>query len=127
MAGEQVEYEAGDIIFKEGEEGIYAYILEEGSVELSKADRGRLQISEIIREGVFGLLPLIDNKPRQFTARARTKVRLTPICKDRFAKRMEASDPVVQSVVRVLTKSFREATDRLSSGGVIDVDRGDAR
>lgn len=125
IVNERQTFKTGDVIFEEGDAGECAYILDSGSIELSKTHNGRVLVTEIVRQGMFGILPLIDSKPRQFAAIARSNVTVTLVSKHAFAKRMESSDPVVQAVMRLLTKSFRESTDRLSQGGILNEDNGD--
>ena len=120
-------FDAGDIIFREGEAGEVAYLVEKGSVQLSKRDKYKSAVVEIIRDGIFALLPLVDNLPRQYTATAREETILTVISRSTFEKRLSNSDPAIRAVVHYLTRSLREASDRLTGGGVLDMERGDTR
>lgn len=120
-----VTFKKGEIIFKEGEEGNVAYIVDKGSVELSKKGRMHKAVAEIVRDGIFALLPLIDNQSRQYTAVAREDTVCTVITQESFEKHLSASSPVVRAAVHYLSRSIREATERMASGGVLDADRGD--
>ncbi len=120
-------FDAGDIIFREGEPGEVAYLVEKGSVQLSKRDTHKSAVVEIIRDGIFALLPLVDNLPRQYTATAREETILTVVSRSAFEKRLSDCDPAIRAVVHYLTRSLREAGDRLTSGGVLDTKRGDTR
>ncbi len=118
-------FEAGEVIFREGETGDVAYIVESGSVQLSKKSNMRMSVVEIIRDGAFALLPLIDNLPRQYTATARQDTVLSVLTRDAFEKRLSTCDPSIRAVVHYLTRSLRQATDRLVGGGVLEHSRGD--
>lgn len=122
-----VSFSEGEIIFREGDVGEVAYIIDSGSVELSKKGRMRVAVAEILRDGMFALLPLVDNLPRQYTATAREETTCTVITREAFEKHLSASDPAVRAVVHYLTRSLREATDRLAAGGSVDFQRGDTR
>lgn len=118
-------FEAGEVIFREGEIGDVAYIVESGSVQLSKKSNMRMSVVEIIRDGAFALLPLIDNLPRQYTATARQDTVLSVLTRDAFERRLLTCEPSIRAVVHYLTRSLRQATDRLVGGGVLDHSRGD--
>ncbi len=125
--GEELVFETGDIIFKEGEEGDVAYIIEQGSVQLTKKLKTKVSVVEILRDGAFALPPLIDNYPRQYTATARERTVLSIITRECFEKRFNSCDPAIQAVVHYLTRSLRQATERLMNGGVLEHKRGDMR
>ena len=120
-------FEAGEIIFREGDLGDVAYVIEEGSVQLSKKAKMRTSVVEIVRDGAFALLPLIDNLPRQYTATARQDTVLSVLTREAFEKRLSTCDPSIRAVVHYLTRSLRQATDRLMGGGVLDQSNGDMR
>ncbi len=68
------------MIFREGEAGDCAYIIEDGSVEICVATQSGEQVVTQIGKGeLFGEIALIDYKPRMATVRAIEKVVLIPI------------------------------------------------
>lgn len=122
---QQAHFEEGEVIFREGEESELAYMLISGSVALAKTTQFRLSVAEIIREGFFGLLPMIDGLPRNYTATAREKTTCLVIPEEVLHKLLNQSDPMLKAIVNHLTRSLREASSRLAGGGVIDPTRGD--
>ncbi|MEQ9683440.1 MAG: cyclic nucleotide-binding domain-containing protein [Rhodospirillales bacterium] len=62
-------YQAGDRNFKEGDEGLFAYLVQSGSVEIYREVSGEV-LSTIGSGGIFGEMALIDGKPRAASARA---------------------------------------------------------
>ncbi|MHA1598675.1 MAG: Crp/Fnr family transcriptional regulator [Alphaproteobacteria bacterium] len=123
----QVCFSAGEILFTEGDEGDEAYILDKGSISLSKKGHLRVVVAEIIRDGMFGMMPLIDGLPRQYTATARKNSVCTVVSKEKFAKALSSQDPMIRAAIYYLTKSLREATTRLTNGGVLNVEEGDMK
>jgi signal-transduction protein with cAMP-binding, CBS, and nucleotidyltransferase domain len=64
-------YNIGDIIFKEGDEGNCAYLIEEGMIEISVMNNDQaLLINKIGKGELFGEVALIDHQPRTATAKA---------------------------------------------------------
>ncbi|MBT4889026.1 MAG: cyclic nucleotide-binding domain-containing protein [Rhodospirillales bacterium] len=116
-------YQTGTMIFREGEKGNCAFILNSGAVELSKMGPNNKKIViEIIRDGIFAVLPLVDNQPRQYTAITLEQTQCTVITRKMFEERLSATDPAVRSVVRFLTRSLRDATNHLVKGDLQDFD-----
>jgi len=71
--GITLRFRAGDFIFREGDAASCMYIVLKGSVEMSTRDK----IVVTIPEGKpFGMLSLIDKKPRANSARAKEECEL---------------------------------------------------
>ncbi|MHB9099381.1 MAG: cyclic nucleotide-binding domain-containing protein, partial [Syntrophales bacterium] len=65
-------YKDGHIIFQEGSNGDWIYVVEEGEVEISKNVGDQRLVIEILRAGnIFGEMAYIDKEPRSATATAR--------------------------------------------------------
>ena len=63
--------QVGDRIFKEGEKGHLAYIVQSGEVEIFKVIDGVETVpGRIGQGGIFGEIALIDSQPRMADARA---------------------------------------------------------
>ena len=76
MEGDAVQYEAGDIIFKEGDAGGFFLYIEDGSVEVFKeSDKGDVPLSIVNSGEVLGLLTFYNEGTRHASARARTAVK----------------------------------------------------
>ncbi|WP_187640224.1 cyclic nucleotide-binding domain-containing protein [Bosea sp. F3-2] len=65
--GTVVNYASGDVIFRENDHPNCAYIVLTGKVEVSI--RGKV-IEQVIEGKTFGIISLIDRKPRSATAKA---------------------------------------------------------
>ena len=58
-------YQADNLIFKEGDEGNLAYIVQSGEVEIVKTiDDEEKVLGTVGQGGIFGKMALIDAKPR---------------------------------------------------------------
>ncbi|XP_018915729.1 cGMP-dependent protein kinase, isozyme 2 forms cD4/T1/T3A/T3B isoform X3 [Bemisia tabaci] len=71
-----VEYKAGSLIIKEGDVGSIVYVMEEGSVEVSREDK---YLSTIAPGKVFGELAILYNCKRTATIKAATDCKLWAI------------------------------------------------
>jgi EAL domain-containing protein (putative c-di-GMP-specific phosphodiesterase class I) len=97
-------YPAGEIIFKEGDSGDSAYLIEEGSVEVSVSST---QQSRIGRGELFGEIALIDQQPRTATVRALESTVLIPIPRQLVKELLEKTDPVVRHLLLTILERYR--------------------
>ena len=65
-------FSAGTVLFREGDDGSTAYLVESGVVEISRGEGSERKIlGEISEGGLFGEMALISNMPRMATATAK--------------------------------------------------------
>ncbi|MBI5892017.1 MAG: EAL domain-containing protein [Nitrosomonadales bacterium] len=97
-------FPAGEIIFKEGDPGNTAYLIEEGSVEVSVSSTQR---SRINKGELFGEIALIDQQPRTATVRAVENTVLIPIPRQLVKELLEKTDPVVRHLLLTILERYR--------------------
>lgn len=97
-------YAAGETIFREGDSGDCAYLIEEGSVEVCI---GSNQSSKIGKGELFGEIALIDRQPRTATIRATENTVLIPIRRKLIEELLEKTDPVVRHLLLVILERYR--------------------
>jgi EAL domain-containing protein (putative c-di-GMP-specific phosphodiesterase class I) len=104
-------YPAGEIIFKEGDPGNSAYLIEEGSVEVgvSSTQQTRLGKGEL-----FGEIALIDQQPRTATVRALENTVLIPIPRQLVKELLEKTDPVVRHLLLTILERYRSTRNQSS-------------
>lgn len=100
----RVTYPAGEIIFKEGDPGDSAYLVEEGCVEVNVSSA---QQSRIGKGELFGEIALIDQKPRTATVRAIERTVLIPIPRQLVKELLEKTDPVVRHLLLTILERYR--------------------
>lgn len=104
----------GTKIFREGEPGTYAYLIEKGKVEISAATKGaRIEINTLGPGDLFGEMALIDNHSRSATATALEDTRVIPLEKSALESKISKSDPVLHMLLRVVLERFRWALRRV--------------
>lgn len=110
-------YQAGEVVFDEGEEGQAIYIILEGSVELRRAGQGEGgRLAELGPGNFFGDMALLDRSPRAAQARATTACQLAVYFREDFVTLMEthariASKIALQLAVQ-MARRLRERSDR---------------
>ncbi|WP_051958181.1 Crp/Fnr family transcriptional regulator [Desulfobacter vibrioformis] len=106
------QYQKGQTIFTEGEDGYDAYIIKQGTVEISVRDEDKkLVLTQLKRQDVFGEMALIlGNHKRSATATAVTDVRLIRIPKSKFDAYMKASPTVITTTLVAIARRVNELT-----------------
>jgi len=101
-------FAAGEQIFKVGDTGDCAYLIETGSVEIFILDQGveRL-VSSMSKDEMFGEIALIDHQPRTATVRAVEKTVLVPVRRKLVDGLLEKSDPILRHLLLVILERFR--------------------
>lgn len=101
-------FAAGEQIFKIGDAGDCAYIIERGTVEVFVVDRGAERLVSLLgRNELFGEIALIDHQPRTATVRAAEKTVLIPIRRRLVDGLLEKSDPILRHLLLVILERFR--------------------
>ena len=97
-------YPSGETIFKEGDPGNTAYIIEEGCVEVVVSSTQ----NSLIRKGeLFGEIALIDQQPRTATVRAVENTVLIPIPRQLVRELLDKTDPVVRHLLLTILERYR--------------------
>jgi len=108
-------YYAGDRIFKEGEPGDRAYIVERGMVEIYKMMDGKeVVLGTVNKGGIFGEMALIDNAPRMAAARSVQQTTLVVITRDTFESKLAKADPFMRGLINIFVKNIRRMGQELA-------------
>ena len=101
-------FASGQQIFKYGDIGDCAYLVEEGTVEVLIVKDGSEQRIRLIGKGeLFGEVSLIDYEPRTATIRAIERTVLVPIQRKMMEGLLEKSDPVLRPFVAGHSGTFQ--------------------
>lgn len=99
----------GEIIFKEGQHGDCAYLIESGQVELFVKNKDESTPISLLGPGeIFGEMSILDGSRREASARANTEVVLSVVSKEALSERIDEADPIVRLLVNILTQRRRE-------------------
>ena len=106
-------YNAGDIIFREGDRGSQAFVLQSGQVrivrQLESGEMGTLGYVE--PGGLFGEMALVDNAPRMATAIAHKPSSCIIIPEALLKRKLKAADPMLRILLLMLIRMVRIAAD----------------
>jgi CRP/FNR family transcriptional regulator, cyclic AMP receptor protein len=107
-------YYGGDLIFKEGDHGDCAYLIERGAVRISKRTRdGDIELGILRGGAIFGEMALIDDSPRMASAVATEETVLTFVNHAMFEKKMEGIDPFIKALIHILVRYVRSMGDKV--------------
>jgi CRP/FNR family transcriptional regulator, cyclic AMP receptor protein len=111
-------FQAGEVIFREGDEGTRAFVVQNGDVEIFKTneDDQRMVLGVVGPGGIFGEMALIDDSPRMASARARTMVTVIVVNREMFAAKLAKTDPFIRGLLNIFANNLRSLATRKMSG-----------
>lgn len=101
-------FEKGRAIFKEGEQGDAAYVLEKGQVAIIKRfEEGNKRLASLKPGSIFGEMAIIDGSPRMASAVATDTVTCVRIPADEFKTKVKDADPFLRALLNIFTNNLR--------------------
>ena len=115
-----ISYQAGEIIFRENDEGKGAFIIQEGKIEIFISDAQKsLTVTRLHAGEIFGELALIDGAPRSAGARSLTQCELLFIEKREFDYLRRQLRPAAFHLLRIFANELclriRETNEQIES------------
>lgn len=110
MAGKVLErrvFFAGTNVFREGDEGDRAYLIQEGQVEIIK---NGVTLATLGKGELFGEMALVDDQPRMASARALTDVSVVVISREAFREKLAKADPFIRGLLSIFVRNIRNLT-----------------
>jgi EAL domain-containing protein (putative c-di-GMP-specific phosphodiesterase class I)/CRP-like cAMP-binding protein len=110
----QTSFDTDEFIFREGDPGDCAYIIESGMVEVTLDKDGRKLVMATLTKGdILGEMAIIDRLPRSASARAIVPTDVMAIPLDYVSQKIEQSDPTVRMFLRLAMARYRDLNARL--------------
>jgi CRP/FNR family transcriptional regulator, cyclic AMP receptor protein len=104
---------AGKAIFRKGDAGGVAYVIQSGTVEIVRPVAGHRRVIATLAAGeIFGEMALIDGKPRMADAVAVSDVTLLEIPADQFQEKLRTADPFMRALLRMFVTNLRVMTEK---------------
>jgi EAL domain-containing protein (putative c-di-GMP-specific phosphodiesterase class I) len=99
----------GEVIYKEGQTGDCAYLIESGQVELFVTSKDECTPLSLLGPGeIFGEMAMLDGSRREASAKANTEVVLSVVSKEALSERIDEADPIVRLLITMMAKRTRE-------------------
>ncbi len=111
----------GEVIFREGDAGNRAYVIESGRVGITAARAGsEVALATLGPGDLFGEMALIDDKTRSATAQAVELTMLIVISREQVMRKVDSADPLIKLFLRVILNRLRRTSGLVgeSSPGV---------
>lgn len=103
---ERRHFDAGEVVFAEGDEGDGLLVVASGELEV---ERGGRSLARVKRGEIVGELSVLDGEPRSATVRALEATEVYFVGREGFLELCDASPALVQSLVRSMARRLRGA------------------
>lgn len=114
FTSKRVNYRAGQVLFRQGEEGDAAYVLLSGNAEILVAsDEGEIKIAELGPNSILGEIAILCDTSRTATVRASVALEALQISKDHFLRLLREFPEITVEIVRVLARRLSQTTAEL--------------
>ena len=101
-------------IFREHETGEQAFIIQSGTVEITRETEDGTVVIGVLEEGaMFGEMALIDDKLRMAAAKAIGPVSVMVISREMINKKISNADPFVRGLIELLLDHARSTANTL--------------
>lgn len=115
FASDRVTFGAGEILFRQGDDGDAAYIVIEGKVDVLVSSNGTdTVVAELGKNAFVGDMGVISDMPRTATIRAQTDLVTLRIRKDHMMEMVRDSQELALAVLREVVARLAKTTKDLS-------------
>jgi EAL domain-containing protein (putative c-di-GMP-specific phosphodiesterase class I) len=113
---ERLVFPPGTPVFREGEPGDCAYVIERGRVEISALRGGRpVRLALLGERELFGEMALVDNRVRSATATAVEETEVVVVPRERIREETRRADPLLHLLLRVTLDRLRQTSSRVGA------------
>lgn len=112
MSYTKVEYEPGELIFRQGDRGTMMFLIQDGKLEvLQELGGAETQIAVLERTEFFGEMSLLEDLPRTHTVRALSDAKLIQIDREGFVSMLMRNPDIGVRIVRKLSTRLAATQD----------------
>ena len=123
-------YNAGDVIFKEGDSSDVVYKIVSGEVEVFMESDDKTVVLGVIKAGEFlGEMGIVDDQPRSASARAKNKVAVIIYEENEFLRLISRDSESAERLIirlserlRNVSRKFTEVTVSTKKEGIIETE-----
>lgn len=108
-------YNSGEMIFRDGDPGDCAYLIESGEVAVQKMIQGEEVTMATFGQGeIFGEMAILDGMARSASARALSQTKLVTIYRNQLFDQLQKTNPITHLLIKILLRRIRNTTDQLA-------------
>ena len=112
---ESVQYQPGEVIFNQGDEGTSLFVIEDGAVEISYGEgKARVVLASLFAGQYFGELSLFDGSPRSATATATKLSRLIRLDRDDLVDFVNKNPAAALRIIAEMSERLRQTNELMS-------------
>jgi len=105
--------EAGQVIFRQGDEGDCAYFVQSGEVDVVREEGGAERVVATLSKGeYFGEMALISDAPRNATVRAVTAARLAVLGKQNFLTMLSVMPHTQEDIMKTVNERAMQMSEK---------------
>ena len=105
-------FKAGDMIVKEGDEGVGFFLINSGEVEVA---RGGAHLATLRAGQFFGEMALFDNYRRSATVTAKSATECVAMLRSDFVAEVRGNADLAVAMLSVMARRVHEADERLAA------------
>jgi CRP/FNR family cyclic AMP-dependent transcriptional regulator len=115
FSAERLTYDAGQVMFNAGDSADAAYVVIDGTVEISvPTPSGPIVINTMTKNEILGEIAIVGEVPRTATAKALTKLETLKISKELFIKIIRENPDAAIELIRILAARLASTTSQLT-------------
>ena len=115
FSAERLTYDAGQVMFNAGDSADAAYVVIDGTVEISvPTPAGPIVINTMGKNELLGEIAIVGDVPRTATAKAVSKVETLKISKELFVKIIRENPDAAVELIRILAARLASTTSQLT-------------
>jgi uncharacterized membrane protein len=112
---EEIDYNEGDVIFAQGDEGSSLFIIDDGGVEISYGEGvAKVRLAALFTGQYFGELSLFDGAPRSATAMAIKRSRLIRLDRDDLVDFVNKNPAAALRIIAEMSERLRQTNELMS-------------
>ena len=115
FTSDRMSFEAGQILFEQGDPGDAAYVVLNGSAEVLVNRAGsQIKVADLEKNAIVGEIAILCDVPRTATVRAQDSLETLRISKDQFLRLLAEFPDMAIEIMRVLADRLGRTTAELS-------------
>lgn len=116
FTSDRMSYNAGQVLFRQGDEGDAAYVILSGTADiLVEADGEQIKVAEVEPNAIVGEIAILCDVSRTATVKANARLEVLRIRKDHFLRMLRENPEMTIEIVKVLADRLSTTTAELSA------------